>query len=37
MILGEKIERNVYVNHEDFVSDIQLLMRQLLMSTTCNV
>ena len=25
MILGQKIERNVYVNQQNFVSDIQLL------------
>ena len=27
MILGEKIERKVYVNQQNFVSDIQLLIR----------
>ena len=43
MILGEKIERNVYVNQQNFVSDIQLLIKhsfilsfhhELLMSVT---
>ena len=27
MILGEKIERKVYVNQQNFVSDIQLLIK----------
>ena len=27
MILGEKIERKVYVNQQNFVSDIQLLFK----------
>ena len=27
MILGEKIERNVHVYHQNFVSEIQLLIK----------
>ena len=27
MILGEKVERKVYVNQQNFVSDIQLLIK----------
>ena len=43
MILGEKIERKVYVNQRNFVSDMQLLIKhsfllsflhELLMSIT---
>ena len=46
MILAEKIERKVYVNQEDFVSHVQLLMRRLfilsflrdlLTSITCTI
>ena len=27
MTLGDKIEQKVYVNHQNFVSDIQLLIK----------
>ena len=46
MILGEKIERKVYVNQQNFVSDIQVLikhsfrlsfLRELSMSITKNI
>ena len=32
MILGEKIERKVYVNQQNFVSDIQLLIKHSFFS-----
>ena len=31
MILGEKIERKVYVNQLNFVSDIQLLIKHVFL------
>ena len=31
MILGEKIERKVYVNQQNFASDIQLLIRHFFL------
>ena len=31
MILGEKIERKVYVNQQNFVSDIQLLIKHVFL------